>query len=87
MSLELFGLDTTASIILLIGIIWGIGILVAIVVIIVICCVRSRPAREELRPEPPSEPSDRLIPPIFYTEHLCDPLAQEDLLDRSRPLV
>jgi heme/copper-type cytochrome/quinol oxidase subunit 2 len=77
-------MDQTTSIILLVGIIWAVGIIIAVIIIIAICCIRRGRERQSNKLDGPSEPSDKLIPPIFYTEHLRDPLAQEDLLERAR---
>jgi beta-lactamase regulating signal transducer with metallopeptidase domain len=83
MSFELFGMDQTTSIILILGVIWAVGIVIALIVIIVLCCRRNRRDQELDQTDEVTEASDKLIPPIFYTEHLRDPLAQEDLLERS----
>jgi hypothetical protein len=84
MPFELFGMDTTTSIVLLLVIIWAAIVFVAIVVIVAVCCRWHTAGAAAAKPERPSEPSDRLIPPIFYTERLRDPLAQEDLFERTR---
>jgi hypothetical protein len=70
MTLELFGMDPTTSIIILIGIIWGAGIITAIVFIIIISCLRGRREQEATEPDRPSEPSDKLIPRCFATSVL-----------------
>jgi hypothetical protein len=64
--------------------------------LVVVCFCRRRAAA---RDRPPSQRSDpdhavsqttgsvaNLIPPLFYTEGLRDPLMQEDLRDRLRNL-
>jgi hypothetical protein len=81
-SLSLFGLDTGTSSVLLLAICWGAGIAIAMVVLLVICITkRCRQARQE-RAMPPCQPTDKLIPPIYFTEEMQDPLRQNDLSER-----
>jgi hypothetical protein len=81
-SLSLFGLDTAKSIVLLLAICWGGVIAIAMVVFLVICITkRCRQARQE-RAMPPRRPTDNLIPPIYFTEEMQDPLRQNDLSER-----
>lgn len=61
----------------------GILILVLIVLLIRRCYLRGKQKRLETHPT--SEQSvERLIPPIFYTDGLKDPLYQADLVDPAK---
>jgi heme/copper-type cytochrome/quinol oxidase subunit 2 len=80
---QIFGMETTMSIILLIAFLWGVAVIVALVVVVSCCCVRRcRQARLE-NAMPPPQVTDKLIPPIFFTEQLRDPLEQEDLREHA----
>jgi hypothetical protein len=84
---SVFGLDTATSIVLLLALCWGVGIAIAMVVFLVLCIrKRCRQARQE-RAMPPRTPTDKLIPPIYFTEEMQDPLRQNDLRERvtTRP--
>jgi hypothetical protein len=60
--------------------------------IVLVCACRRRwnspgPTKASTALEIPSHTHNgvpNLIPPLFYTEGLCDPLMQEDLRDRLR---
>jgi hypothetical protein len=82
---EIFGMSTAMSIVLLIAFIWGLAIVVALFLIICCCCVRRlRQDRLEAAMLPPLL-TDKLIPPIFFTEQMRDPLEQEDLREHPNP--
>jgi hypothetical protein len=83
-SFELFGMDTATSVVLVIAFFWGLAMLIGLVAIISCCCIRRcRQARLE-QTMPPPRTTDKLIPPIFFTEQLLDPLAQEDLREHAQ---
>lgn len=60
-------------------------ILIAIVVMMIVLCIcKSRSCKHErdstdVGAHSPLHPTSKLIPPVFYTEDMRDPLLQEDL--------
>lgn len=67
------------------GLVFAAGLIAAIVALC--CCARDRPAEgleSALLQTVPLNPTvDDLIPPIYYTADLKDPLSQADLRDPS----
>jgi hypothetical protein len=84
--------DESSSVVFeLIVVILCVGIAAACVFIVLFCCRRRCEGNADAKgpelpaaPEPPApNPAVAdLIPPLFYTEGLRDPLMQEDLRDR-----
>lgn len=69
---------TTAAII-------GGSIMVIVIIALLIRCCVMRCRKKRLETQPASEQSvERLIPPIFYTDGMQDPLYQPDLLDPAK---
>jgi hypothetical protein len=89
MPFQIFGFSTGVSVALVIG---ACGLLIAVGFLVYlvtqICCSRPEESPGELESRRgPSGPGniDGLIPPLFYTHHLEDPLIQADL--REAPLT
>jgi hypothetical protein len=88
MPFQLFGLSPEATMTLLFGAsgaVFAAGLIAAIIALC--CCCREAPAdgldTAILQTVPSSPTVDDLIPPIYYTAELKDPLFQADLRDPS----
>lgn len=75
-SFSLFGLNTATSLFITAGIAFAamlIGLIIGVLSYIIITRAEQRRLKRE------EKQTDRLIPPIFYTDAMKDPLFQEDL--------
>jgi hypothetical protein len=84
MGFELFGLSQTFSIVVLIALFVVAVVAFALGLWAVLSMIDR--ARHRRRPDAAeaTEVLDDLIPPIYYTDHMKDPLRQEDLCERVR---
>jgi hypothetical protein len=94
MTFQLFNFSTESSIALLIGIV-ALGIAVIVFTILAIrfcCCDHDNSSSVDLdkgQQNSGSGVTESLIPPLFYTLELRDPLSQADLRDSplNKPLI
>jgi hypothetical protein len=87
MAFEVLGFSTTTSIIFLIGI-CGLGLAVLVLIYVLVqwlCCDRDASSGEldSVTGKSGSGGTEALIPPLFYTHQIPDPLMQPDLRDDS----
>jgi hypothetical protein len=85
--MELWGFDSgTSAVIVLALVVGGIAIMTLIICLVIRCCKTKRRDSHSGESHPvPSRLTDSLIPPIFFTADMKDPLHQEDLCDTLKP--
>jgi hypothetical protein len=83
MGFSIFGFNETSSIFILLAIILGTALLIG-VVIMAICCSRGRKGNvaKGKGAKLVVKGMDSLIPPIYFTGDIGDPLAQADLKEK-----
>lgn len=82
---SLFGLDPYTSVILIVAVMIS-AVLIGLAIGILAYILMTRSDREWDRVESERQ-TDRLIPPIFYTDAMKDPLFQEDLRESCEHLI
>ena len=80
-SFHIFGLDEAMSIVIVVSIscvLLSLSSVIVLVIVILLDHCKSKHSRASTRP------INKLIPPIYYTDGLKDPLHQEDLVEKSK---
>jgi len=68
-------------------VVFAIIVIILVIIVMLVCNIGGGCCSEDKSDkfEPPvSKSTEQLIPPIFYTDNLLDPLKQEDLHERIR---
>jgi hypothetical protein len=76
-----WGLGVVVSVLIVLLVIAGVLFFIGLMALLVLSLCRRCRERRQIRRLHPGM-ADNLIPPIFFTEHLRDPLQQEDLRDK-----
>jgi hypothetical protein len=80
MTFQIFGLNAAASMVVVIAIAWAAAVIVVLLILLIVAMVR-KCCREQTPEKPTANVTDKLIPPLYYTEEIKDPLQQDDLYE------
>lgn len=81
MAIHVFGLDQTMSLVIVVSISCILLMLLSLIILVVFILVQKCRAKRRKHKQ---SPTDGLIPPIYYTDGMKDPLQQEDLYERIK---